>query len=237
MSRDQYPSFLFADQALLGDDTFLLERRLIRQGVSIVAGVDEAGRGPLAGPVVAGCVVLPADCDYSRFQDSKKLTARRREKRFAELHDCGAHIGVGQCSPREIEEKNILQASLLAMKRAIEDCLPADLPDFLLIDGTFPVPITLPQQTLIKGESKSASIAAASIIAKVTRDRIMAEAHLDFPHYNFMNNQGYPTREHRQAIAAFGPCPLHRRTFKGVREFVKDNIGKSSSPSQYTLWK
>ncbi len=237
MSRDQYPSFLFADQALLGDDTFLLEQRLIRQGFSIVAGVDEAGRGPLAGPVVAGCVVLPADCDYSRFQDSKKLTARRREKRFAELHDCGAHIGVGQCSPREIEEKNILQASLLAMKRAIEDCLPVGLPDFLLIDGTFPVPITLPQQTLIKGESKSASIAAASIIAKVTRDRLMAQAHADFPHYNFMKNQGYPTREHREAIADFGPCPLHRRTFKGVREFVKDNIGKSSSPSQYTLWK
>ncbi len=236
MSEDQCPSFLFADQALLGEDTFLLERRLTRQGFSVVAGLDEAGRGPLAGPVVAGCVVLPVDCDYSRFQDSKKLNARQREKCFAELHDCGASIGVGQCSPREIEEKNILQASLLAMKRAIEDCLPAGLPEFLLVDGTFPVPITLPQQTLIKGESKSASIAAASIIAKVTRDRLMAQAHSDFPRYNFIKNQGYPTREHREAIAAFGPCPLHRRTFKGVREFVGDTAGKCSSPSQRTLW-
>ena len=236
MSRDRYPSFLFADETLLGDDTFLLERGLIMQGFDVVAGLDEAGRGPLAGPVVAGCVVLPEDCDYSRFQDSKKLTAHRRQKRFAELHDCGAHIGVGQCSPREIEEKNILQASLLAMKRAIEDCLPVGLPNFLLVDGTFPVPIILPQQTLIKGESKSASIAAASIIAKVTRDRIMANAHSDFPRYNFIKNQGYPTKEHRKAIAAFGPCPLHRRTFKGVREFVEDITGDSSSPSQRSLW-
>ncbi len=237
MSRDQYPSFLFADQALSGNDTFLFERSLIKQGFAVVAGLDEAGRGPLAGPVVAGCVVLPVDCDYSRFQDSKKLTALRRQQRFVELYECGAYIGVGQCSPREIEEKNILQASLVAMKRAVEDCLPDGLPDFLLVDGTFSVPISLPQQTLIKGESKSASIAAASIIAKVTRDRIMAEAHLDFPQYNFMQNQGYPTREHREAIAAFGPCPLHRKTFKGVREFVEDSLGESSSPRQHTLWR
>ncbi len=236
MSRDQCPSFLFADQALLGEDTFLLERSLIKQGYGVVAGLDEAGRGPLAGPVVAGCVVLPVDCDHSLFQDSKKLTARHRQEQFHELHNCGAHIGVGQCSPREIEEKNILQASLLAMKRAVEDCLSSGFPDFLLVDGTFPVPITLPQQTLIKGESKSASIAAASIVAKVTRDQIMAEAHSNFPQYNFIKNQGYPTKEHREAIAACGPCSLHRKTFKGVREFIEGSAGKCSSPSQHRLW-
>lgn len=236
MSRDRGPSFLFADQALTGADTFILERRLMDQGFSVVAGVDEAGRGPLAGPVVAGCVVLPEHCDYSRFQDSKKLSARQRQKRFSELHDCGAHIGVGCCSPREIENINILQASLLAMKRAVKDCLSSGLPAFLLIDGTFSVPISLPQQTLIKGESKSASIAAASIIAKVTRDRLMAKAHDDFPQYNFIKNQGYPTREHRQAILHYGPCELHRRTFKGVKEFYSAANGKNSGPCQQKIW-
>ena len=231
MSRDQCSSFLFPDLDVLpGDDTLALERRLLEHGFSLVAGVDEAGRGPLAGPVVAGCVVLPAECDYFRFQDSKKLTPRQRRQRYDELHDCGAHIGVGQCSPREIEDINILQASLLAMKRAIEDCLPAALPSFLLIDGTFPVPIALPQQTLVKGESKSASIAAASIIAKVTRDRIMAKVHAEYPQYNFIKNQGYPTKEHRRAIAEFGPCALHRRTFKGVREYYRTKDDGEASP-------
>lgn len=236
MSGDHCPSFLFADQTRPEGDTLYFERRLAGQGFAVVAGLDEAGRGPLAGPVVAACVVLPADCDHARFQDSKKLNGRQRQERFAELHECGAFIGVGQCSPREIEEKNILQASLLAMKRAVKDCLAAGLPDFLLVDGNFSVPISLPQQTLVKGESKSASIAAASIIAKVTRDRIMARAHVEFPHYNFIKNQGYPTREHREAIAAVGPCPLHRRTFKGVREFITGPAGQSAAPRQQRLW-
>ena len=236
MSGNPCPSFLFAQGNQPASDTLYFERRLAGQGFPVVAGLDEAGRGPLAGPVVAACVVLPADCDHQRFQDSKKLNPRQRQKRFAELHECGARIGIGECSPREIEEKNILQASLLAMKRAVKDCLAAGLPDFLLVDGTFSVPISLPQQTLVKGESKSASIAAASIIAKVTRDRIMARAHVEFPCYNFIKNQGYPTREHREAIAAFGPCPLHRRTFKGVREFISGPAGKATVPHQGRLW-
>lgn len=236
LCRDQCTSFSFLDSPALGVDTFFLERSLREQGFNRVAGVDEAGRGPLAGPVVAGCVVLPADGDQGGFKDSKKLTSRQRENLFSSLHDSKAHIGVGIASPREIEQMNILQASLLAMQRAIEDCLPKGLPDFLLVDGTFPVPISLSQQTLVKGESKSASVAAASIIAKVTRDRLMAKAHERFPQYNFIKNQGYPTKEHRQAIAEHGPCALHRRTFKGVWEFLPDLVRQVPVGRQQKLW-
>ncbi len=203
-------------------DTFCFERSLYRQGYSCVAGVDEAGRGPLAGPVVAACVIIPLDCDFSLFKDSKLLTPRRRAILFDILQECGARIGVGLAGPREIEQINILQASLLAMKRAMEDCTVNNKgcpPQFLLVDGCFQVPAAVSQQTLVKGESKSASIAAASIIAKVTRDRLMAESHILYPQYGFLRHQGYPTKEHRLSIRRYGPCPLHRRTFRGVREF------------------
>lgn len=204
-------------------DTFRFERSLYGQGYSSVAGVDEAGRGPLAGPVVAACVIVPRGCDYSLFKDSKLLTPRRRAVLFDILKDCGALIGVGLAGPREIEQINILQASLLAMKRAMEDCTVKNQgcsPEYLLVDGGFQVPAAVSQQTLVKGESKSASIAAASIIAKVTRDRLMADNHHLYPQYGFLRHQGYPTKEHRLAISRYGPCPLHRRTFRGVREFL-----------------
>jgi len=229
-------SFSFTEHPDFGVDTFLLERILTGQGFARVAGVDEAGRGPLAGPVVAACVCLPPDCEYASYRDSKKLTPTRRETLFAQLQSSPARIGVGVASAREIEQLNILQASLLAMRRAVEDCLPPAMPDVLLVDGTFSIPLSLPQQTLVKGESKSASIAAASIVAKVSRDRLMARAHEQFPHYNFKKNQGYPTREHRQAIAEYGPCELHRRTFKGVREFLAGEKGKVALVSQKKMW-
>ncbi|MCI5142087.1 MAG: ribonuclease HII, partial [Candidatus Electrothrix sp. ATG1] len=168
----------------LDGDTFAYERSLHKQGFRHIAGVDEAGRGPLAGPVVAGCVIFSSDCDTTPYQDSKKITARRRDFLFKELtHSNTAAIGVGIVDPAEIDRINILQASLLAMRLAIEDCGARSglTPDFLLVDGTFTVPIDLPQQPLTKGESKSASIAAASIIAKVTRDRLMAKYHLRYP--------------------------------------------------------
>ncbi|XOF34947.1 MAG: ribonuclease HII [Candidatus Electrothrix sp. YB6] len=199
-------------------DSFFYERSLRQQGFSSVAGIDEAGRGPLAGPVVAGCVILPHDCDSSIYRDSKKITAVRRDTLYTQLHDSGAVIGVGIAGVAEIERINVLQASLLAMQRAVEDC-DSGLPAFLLVDGTFNVPLDLPQQTLTKGESKSASIAAASIIAKVTRDRLMRAYHQQYPQYNFQQHKGYPTKAHRAAVAEFGPCPIHRKTFKGVREF------------------
>ena len=198
---------------------FSFERELACQGCKVVAGVDEVGRGPLAGPVVAGAVVLPLDSDHRQFKDSKKLSKKAREKLFALLQTMKISMGIGVASPEEIDDINILQASLLAMKRAVES-LPHPA-DYLLVDGKFPVPISLPQKTLVKGESKSSSIAAASIIAKVTRDRLMAQYHEQFPQYNFLRHKGYPTAEHRQLIEKFGPCAIHRKTFKRVREFVK----------------
>ena len=215
-------------------DTFSYERHLYRQGVRFVAGVDEAGRGPLAGPVVAACVILPRECDYQVFQDSKKLTVRQREQLFATLQHNGALIGVGMAGPREIESINILQASLLAMHRAMIECTLANKgcpPDYLLVDGGFQIPAAVSQLPLVKGESKSASIAAASIIAKVTRDRIMAEAHTRYPQYGFHRHQGYPTKAHRQAIRCHGPCPLHRRTFRGVAECVR-TVHEEAPPAQ-----
>jgi ribonuclease HII len=219
-------------------DTFFFERILRRQGKYRVAGLDEAGRGPLAGPVVAACVLLPLNCDYTFFQDSKKLTAAQRDMLFDLLQRNGAIIGVGLADPREIETINILQASLLAMKRAWLNCTPvgqAITPDYLLVDGTFRVPVAVDQQTLIKGESKSASIAAASIIAKVTRDRLMRDAHRLYPQYGFDRHQGYPTKAHREALRCHGPCPLHRRTFRGVAECLPLD-GSKALTSQSDLW-
>jgi ribonuclease HII len=236
MGLDQCPSLFCPETVERSGDTYSLERHLAGLGYCRIAGVDEAGRGPLAGPVVAGCVILPEKCDHSLFKDSKKLTARQRDASYDILMELDAATGVGICSPRKIEEINILQASLLAMKLAVQDCLGSGLPDFLLVDGTFPVPLAIPQQSLTKGESRSASIAAASIIAKVTRDRIMARAHQQYPQYNFLANQGYPTREHRLAIAEHGPCDLHRRTFKGVREFCPRQGERAALPDQQSLW-
>lgn len=204
------------------DDTFLLERTLYAGGFSCVAGLDEAGRGPLAGPVVAACVVLPRECDTSLYLDSKKLSHPRRCLLARTLTDVGALTGVGIVSSATIDSINILQASLLAMKRAVENQAAhgGKTPDFLLIDGKFTILLDTSQQTLVRGESKSASIAAASILAKVTRDAIMEKLAAEYPAYNFTKNKGYPTREHRQAIARFGPAPCHRVTFRGVKEFV-----------------
>lgn len=199
-------------------DTFSLERCLRQKGYHGVGGLDEVGRGPLAGPVVAACVVLEADCEYSGFVDSKTIKPAKRSILYNELLHNGAQIGLGIVSEADIDRFNILQASLLAMKKAVLSM--SRQPDFLLVDGKQPVPITLPQQTLVKGESKSASIAAASIVAKVVRDNLMEKYHLQYPEYNFLQNKGYPTLEHRQAIRKYGPCAIHRQSFKCVKEFI-----------------
>jgi len=200
-------------------DRLTFERALRQDGYRCVAGVDEAGRGPLAGPVIAACVVLPADERYQVFNDSKKLSACRREQLFEQLSESGVPIGIATVWQDEIDRLNILQASLLAMKRAILQLV--EEPDFLLIDGNQPVDLAIPQRSLVKGDSRSASIAAASIVAKVTRDRLMTELDRRYPCYNFRKHKGYPTREHREAIIANGPCPLHRLTFRGVREYAR----------------
>ncbi len=199
-------------------DTYSWERRLHQDGLMPVAGVDEAGRGPLAGPVVAGAVILPADLDHTPFKDSKKLTAKGRDRVFDLLAELKIPMGVGICSAQEIDKINILQASLLAMKRAVEQL--SQSPAFLLVDGKFTVPMDLPQEALIKGESKSASIAAASIVAKVTRDRLMLDYDQQYPLYNFRQHKGYPTKAHKAVIAEHGPCPIHRLSFKGVQEHI-----------------
>ncbi|MBW2328180.1 MAG: ribonuclease HII [Deltaproteobacteria bacterium] len=237
MTRDKCASFSFVSRPNPAGDTFYYERNLADQGFAAVAGVDEAGRGPLAGPVVAGCVILAPDCDYLPFKDSKKLTAVRRDKLFDLLNDSDAVIGVGVASAEEIDQINILQASLLAMKRAVHECAARSscLPDFLLVDGTFTVPMDLPQQPLVRGESKSASIAAASIIAKVSRDRLMAKYHEQYPQYNLLQHKGYPTKAHRLSIVDHGPSPIHRKTFKGVREYCP-GFNSEKKKKQSSLW-
>ena len=199
-------------------DTYSLERSLRQKGYQLIAGLDEVGRGPLAGPVVAASVILQENCDNSSFVDSKTINAKNRSRLYKELKQNGAQISVGVVSEADIDRLNILQASLLAMKKAILS-MPVQ-PDFLLVDGNQPVPISIPQQTLVKGESKSASIAAASIVAKVVRDEMMDQYHLQYPEYNFQKNRGYPTLEHRNAIKTYGPCAIHRQSFKCVKEFL-----------------
>ena len=203
-----------------GKDNFSFERSLYSKGYSCVVGCDEAGRGPLAGPVVAASVLLPQDCDHSLFLDSKILSHKKRLHLACILRATTAVIGVGVVSEKEIDEINILQASLLAMKRSVLGMLNIT-PDFILVDGKFSIPINIDQQPLIKGESKSGSIAAASIIAKTERDKIMVELHAKYPIYNFAQHKGYPTLKHRKILADHGPCPAHRFSFKGVKEHVK----------------
>ncbi len=195
---------------------------LKRRGFTRIAGTDEVGRGPLAGPVVAACVILPESCNPALFRDSKTTTEKQRYELRDQLLLAGTPIGIGIVSSRTIDRINILQASLLAMKESILELSPKNtLPDFVLVDGTFGVPLEIAQESLTRGDSRSATISAASIIAKITRDEIMKTLHDRYPHYNFKSNKGYPTREHREAIAVHGPCPEHRYSFKGVKDFVK----------------
>ncbi len=194
------------------------EARAQNQGYRLVVGVDEAGRGPLAGPVVAGAVLLPLKVSLDGLDDSKKLSQKSREKFFPEIIQTALAYGVGIVSVATIEKINILQAALLAMKQAIEQCELA--PDLLLVDGNKRVDHPARQWTIVKGDGKSLSIAAASVLAKVTRDRIMREYHQSYPEYEFDRHKGYPTKRHREKIRQFGPCPIHRKTFKGVKEFL-----------------
>jgi ribonuclease HII len=178
------------------------------------AGVDEAGRGPLAGPVVAAAVILPEGYDHPLVRDSKALSPKARERAFLRVTADAVAWAVAEASPLEIDTINILRASLLAMRRAVEKlALP---PDFLYVDGTFPVPCPLPQRPLVKGDSRCLSVAAASILAKVTRDAAMGDFDRAYPGYGFAGHKGYPTKAHYEAIRRLGPCPIHRTTFRGV---------------------
>lgn len=190
-----------------------------RHGYRAVAGVDEVGRGPLAGPVVAAAVILPPRFNLPGLTDSKKLSAATRERLLPLIRLQALAIGIGVISARQIEISNILQATLQAMVLAVGRLQqPAD---FLLIDGISKVPLTLPQQTLKQGDSRSLSIAAASVVAKVVRDRMMAGYAQRYPGYGFEGHKGYGSAAHLAAIARLGPCELHRRTFAGVREHLE----------------
>jgi len=190
------------------------EQRANNMGYCRVAGIDEAGRGPLAGPVVSAAVILPDFFNCPGITDSKKLSEKKRQDFFPIIQEQALAVGVGIADQKEIDQINILKASLLSMKRAMENL--KFIPDYLLIDGKFTIDSQLPQEAIIKGDSKSISIAAASIIAKVTRDGIMKEVDSQFPEYGFARHKGYPTKLHKQAIIEHGPCPVHRRTFNGV---------------------
>ena len=183
------------------------------KGMRVIGGVDEAGRGPLAGPVVASVVVLEDDPFYFGLNDSKKLTALKRDRLFDEINEKAAAVGIGIADQSEIDEINILQATKLAVTRAYEQVkLRADV-DCLLLDALEIDGIDVPQTPIIKGDAKSLSIAAASVIAKVTRDRMMVEYDSIYPGYGFAKHKGYGTADHIAALKELGPCPIHRRSF------------------------
>ena len=193
------------------------ERMGFAQGFQRIAGLDEAGRGPLAGPVVAAAVILPRDAVFPGLRDSKKLSALRRERFFEEIGRRAVAIGIGMVEPEVIDRINILQATILAMRRALEGL--AVTPDYLLIDALTLPGFQIPQKALIRGDDLSQTIAAASVMAKVTRDRRMLEYDRLYPEYHFGAHKGYGTAEHLQALERFGPSPIHRRTFRRVLPF------------------
>ena len=200
------------------EPTDLFETEAKRCGHRLVAGLDEAGRGPLAGPVIAAAVVLPRRCLLAGLNDSKQLTEAERERLYGEILQRALGVGVGRASEREIDTMNILEATRLAMGRAIQ-ALPS-APDYLLLDALELPAIHLPQRAIIKGDTLSVSIAAASVVAKVTRDRLMGEYHRQYPQYNFQAHKGYGTAEHLRMLAEHGPCAIHRRSFRPVGEAV-----------------
>ncbi len=188
-----------------------IEVRLWSQGFQTLAGVDEAGRGPLAGPVVAAAVVFPSGTIIRGVEDSKKLTEKKREELFPLIQEQALSVGVGIVDHEVIDRINILRATILAMHKAIDELTVK--PDFVIVDGNSFKHETLRYENVIDGDEKSFTIAAASIIAKVTRDRMMREFHLQYPVYGFAQHKGYGTKQHLEAIHRYGPCPIHRRSF------------------------
>lgn len=184
--------------------------------LGVVCGIDEVGRGPLAGPVVAGAVILPEDCQILYLNDSKQVSASRRDELFDEIREMAVASAVGIVSPQRIDEINILQATYEAMRQAIDGL--GITPDMLLVDAVTIPNVSIRQTGIIKGDAKSVSIAAASILAKVTRDRMMEEYDKLYPEYGFAKHKGYGSKQHTDAIHEYGPCPIHRRTF--IHKFI-----------------
>lgn len=195
-------------------DPFFYEGLARKAGYGLIAGVDEAGRGPLAGPVVAAAVILPQGIELAGVRDSKRMTAKAREVAFVDINRQALGSGIGVVSHRHIDKINILRAALEAMRRAVLALDPQ--PEFLLVDGINSVPLPIPQRCLKKGDRISKSISAASVLAKVYRDRIMDSYHEIYPAYGFAKHKGYGTQRHLETLKKYGPCPVHRLTFKGV---------------------
>lgn len=204
------------------NDNYMYERELREKGIKFIAGVDEVGRGPLVGPVVAACVVLPEKFDLEGLTDSKKLSEKKRDFFFEEIKKQALGVGIGIIDEKKIDEVNIYEATKLAMKMAIEECNKQVGIEHILIDA-MPLELDIPTTSIIKGDLKSITISAASVIAKVTRDRILYELDLKYPMYDFKHNKGYPTKKHLEAIEEYGIIDQHRRSYGPVALYVKEH--------------
>lgn len=200
-------------------DMLEYEKKLYDLGYEFVAGVDEAGRGPLAGPVYAAAVILPKGVIIDGVNDSKKLTEKKREELYDKIIETAVSYAIVSVDEKEIDKINILNASMKAFALALDNL--KQKADFALLDGNRAPKLSIPFEAVVKGDAKSQSIAAASILAKVSRDRYITEMDKIYPQYGFAKHKGYPTKEHKEAVALYGPSPIHRLTFKGVSEYVK----------------
>ena len=201
------------------NDNYMYERELREKGIKFIAGVDEVGRGPLVGPVVAACVVLPDKFNLDGLTDSKKLSEKKRDFFFDDIKRQALGIGIGIIDEKKIDEVNIYEATKLAMKMAINECNKQIKIEHVLIDA-MPLELDIPTTSIIKGDLKSITISAASVIAKVTRDRMLYELDLKYPMYDFKNNKGYPTKKHLESIAKYGIIPEHRRSYGPVKKYI-----------------
>lgn len=203
-------------------DLYEYENDLYKKGINYIGGVDEVGRGPLNGPVVTACCVLPKDFKLEGLTDSKKLTEKKREEYFEYIKSHAICYGIGECSPEEIDEYNIYEATKIAMKRAIKKVQKQIPLEHVLIDA-MKLDLEIPTTSIIKGDQKSISIAAASVLAKVTRDKLMYELDLKYPMYGYKNHKGYPTKKHIEAIQKYGLIDGYRKTYGPVKEILERN--------------
>lgn len=208
-------------------DNYEYERKLRDSGINFIAGVDEVGRGPLVGPVVAACVVLPEKFSLDGLTDSKKLTEKKRDFYFEEIKKQALGIGIGIIDEKKIDDVNIYEATKLAMKEAINECLKSVMIEHVLIDA-MPLKLDIPTTSIIKGDLKSITISAASVIAKVTRDRMLYELDKKYPMYEFKKNKGYPTKKHLEAIEKYGILNEHRRSYGPVKEYIEQHSSKTN---------
>ena len=205
-------------------DNYEYERNLKNEGIEFIAGVDEVGRGPLVGPVVAACVVLPEEFNLDGLTDSKKLSEKKRDYFFEEIKKQALGYGIGIIDEKKIDEVNIYESTKLAMKEAIKECQKMCKIEHILIDA-MPLQLDIPTTSIIKGDLKSITISAASVIAKVTRDRMLYELDQKYPMYDFKHNKGYPTKKHLEAINTYGVLDEHRRSYGPVSDYLaKNNI-------------